>query len=86
MSSFLEAITSIQAPFNMVVLVVLIGCGAGVITTIASEIRKYMCHREDADLKRDMLARGMSPSEIEQVVEAKSPPRESSKNSERMFA
>ena len=53
MSSILESITSIPAPFNMVVLIVLIACGAGVITGVAKEFRKYLCHREEVELKRD---------------------------------
>ncbi|TWU31567.1 hypothetical protein [Novipirellula artificiosorum] len=73
MSQVLESILSLQTPFNMVVMVVLIGCTAGVITGIAKEVRKYMCHREEVELKRDLLARGMSATEIDQVVRSQSP-------------
>ena len=72
MSSILESITSIPAPFNMVVLIVLIACAAGVITGVAKEVRKYLCHREEVELKRDLLASGMNAAEIEQVVRARS--------------
>ena len=57
----------------MIVMIVFIACTAGVITAIAKEVRKYMCHREEAELKRDLLASGMSAAEIEQVIRAKSP-------------
>ena len=72
MSSILESITSIPAPFNMIVLIVMIACTAGVITGVAKEVRKYLCHREELELKRDLLASGMNSAEIEQVVRARS--------------
>jgi cell division protein FtsL len=56
----------------MVVLIVLIACAAGVITGVAKEVRKYLCHREEVELKRDLLASGMNAAEIEQVVRARS--------------
>jgi hypothetical protein len=45
------------------------------IAGIAKEIRKYLCHREEVDLKRDLLANGMSAADIERVVRAKSASR-----------
>ncbi len=74
MSNLLDSVSSIQAPFNMIVMIVLIACAAGVITGIAKEVRKYMCHREEIELKRELLASGMSAAEIEQVVRAKASP------------
>ena len=71
MSSFLDSIVAIPAPFNMVVLIVLIGSVAGVIGTIAKEVRKYLCHRTEMELKREMLDRGMKSQEIERVMKAK---------------
>ena len=70
MADFFRSIVDMQAPFNMIVLVVLIGCGAGIVCTVAGEIRKYMCERDELDLKREMLANGMSADEIERVVGA----------------
>jgi hypothetical protein len=80
MSGFFDAIMSMQSPFNMVVLIVLIGTVGGVIGTFTKEVRKYLCHREDLQLKREMLDRGMKAMEIEQVMhakpaDAKKPPR-----------
>jgi hypothetical protein len=73
MASFFESIMSIPAPFNMIVAIVLIGSVAGVIITIAKNIRQYHCHHEELELKREMLERGMSAEEIEQVIRAKGP-------------
>ena len=70
MSSLLESIIDMPVPFNMVVLIVLIGTVAGVIGTIAKEVRKYFCHQNELELKREMLDRGMEPQEIDQVLRA----------------
>ena len=70
MSSLFESILRMPVPFNMIVLIVLIGSVAGVIATVAKEIRKYFCHREEMELKREMLDRGMEGDEIEQVMRA----------------
>jgi hypothetical protein len=68
-----DILQNIPAPFNMVVLIVLIGCTAGVISSIAKQVRKYVCHRQEVDLKRDLVERGLSIEEIERVIAAKSP-------------
>ena len=68
MSELFQSITNIQAPFNMIVLVVLIGSAATILTSGFSEVRKYLSHRQDVELKRDLLERGMSAEEIELVV------------------
>jgi hypothetical protein len=66
-----KGIVEIPAPFNMIVLIVLIVCGTGVITSLFKQIRKYGCHRRDVDLKRDLVERGLSVDEIERIVAAK---------------
>ena len=71
MSSLLDSIVGLPTPFNMVVLIVLIGSVAGVIGTIAKEVRKYFCHREEMEFKREMLDRGIDPQEIDRVMRAK---------------
>ena len=63
--SLLHSITAIPAPFNMVVWIVLICSVAGVITGVAKQTRKYFCHREEIELKREMFESGMSADEIE---------------------
>ena len=70
MSSFFDSIVDMPVPFNMVVLLALIGTAAGVIGTIAKEVRKYFCHQNELELKREMLNRGMEPQEIDQVLRA----------------
>jgi hypothetical protein len=70
MMYLIESIVNMQEPFNMVVLIVLIVSMAGVMTAIATEIRKFFCHREEMELKREMLDRGMDGHEIEQVLQA----------------
>jgi hypothetical protein len=62
---------------RFVVLIVAIGCVTGVICTVVgcvtgavSSINK---NRLDADLKRDMLDRGMAADEIAQVIESRPP-------------
>ena len=66
----LQSITSIPAPFNMIVLVVLICSAAGVVTTLLKELRKFACHRQELVWKRDLVERGLSVEEIERVVAA----------------
>jgi hypothetical protein len=73
MSDILRSIIEIQAPFNMVIFIVLIGSLAGVIGTIATQARKYASHRADIQLKRELVERGLTAEEIERVVAARSP-------------
>lgn len=70
MNSLLELIVELPTPFNMIVLIVLIGSIAGVIGMIAKEVRKYFCHRDEMELKREMLDRGMDFQEIDRVMRA----------------
>lgn len=70
MQSFMQGVFQLQTPFNMVVLIVMIGLLAGVITTLITQIRKFACHRQELDFKREMLDRGLSPGEIEQILQA----------------
>jgi len=57
---------------NWVVLIVLICVGSGVITSIAKQIRKYGCHRQEVELKRDLVERGLSVDEVERIVAVQS--------------
>ncbi len=68
MSSFIELMRSVPTPFNMVVYIVLICSVSGVLTSIFKQIRKFACHRQEMDFKRELLDRGMSVEEIERVV------------------
>jgi hypothetical protein len=66
-----NGILSLPTPFNMIVMVVLIGCVAGLIKGIATQIRKYGCHRQDIDFKRELVDRGLSAGEIERIVKVR---------------
>jgi hypothetical protein len=70
MTETLNLITGIPSPFNMIVLVVLISCAAGIVTSLFKELRKFACHRQELNLKRDLVERGLSIDEIERVVAA----------------
>jgi len=69
----MQGVFRLQTPFNMVVLIVLICMATSMLTTLISQIRKFACHRQELDFKREMLDRGLSAEEIEQIVQAKHP-------------
>jgi hypothetical protein len=73
MTDLIENINAIGSPFNMFVLVALIVSVATVISSIAKQIRKYGCHRQDIDLKRELVERGLSADEIERIIAAAGP-------------
>jgi hypothetical protein len=77
-----QSIVGIQSPFNMIVLVVLIGSVAGVLTGITAQIRKYGCHRQDLDFKRELVDRGLAADEIERIVRAQLPKRAEAEETE----
>jgi hypothetical protein len=72
MSDSLSSLLNFNSPFAMIVMVILIGSAAGVITAIAAQIGKYASHRADLHLKRELVERGLSVEEIERIVAAKS--------------
>ena len=57
---------------NWVVLLILGGAATGVITSLAKQLRKYGCFRQEVALKRELVERGLSVEEIERVIAAKS--------------
>lgn len=71
MTEIVKLIVSIAPPFNMIVFIVLFGSAAGVLSTIATQIRKYGCHRQDIDFKRELVDRGLSANEIERIIAAR---------------
>jgi hypothetical protein len=68
-----QALINIPVPFNMIVLVVLFGCITGGIKGVAVELRKYACHRQTLQFKRELVERGLGGDEIEQIVAAQTP-------------
>jgi hypothetical protein len=81
MIELLQNIVSIQAPFNVFVLVCLILSVAGVISSLFKQVRKYTCHRQELDFKRELVERGLSVDEIERIVAAKSVSEKQSEDS-----
>lgn len=71
MSSIVDLIRGIPVPFNMVVLVVFFVSAAGVISTLLTQIRKYIGLRQELEFKRDLLDRGLSIEEIERLAQVK---------------
>jgi hypothetical protein len=57
---------------NWIVLLILGGAATGVITSLAKQLRKYGCFRQEVALKRELVERGLSVEEIERVIAAKS--------------
>jgi hypothetical protein len=61
-------------------LVVLVGCATGVICTVvvfvSSTINSIHHRRVEAEMKRDMLDRGLSADEITKIIEAAMPPED----------
>ena len=69
-SDTIQSIISIPVPFNMIVLVVLLLSAAGVCGSFFKQVRKFACHRSELSFKRDLLDRGMTADEVEQIVRA----------------
>ena len=65
--SFLEMLLN-----NWIAVLVLGTVLAGVITSIAKQIRKYGCFCQEVELKRELVERGLSVEEIERLIAAKS--------------
>lgn len=65
---------------RFVLLLVEIGCATGVICTLSMlimhTINSMHRRRVEAELKRDMLDRGMSATEIATVIESAAPPED----------
>lgn len=70
MSEIIHQVLSMPPPFNMITVIVVVVVGVGGITSIATEIRKYVSHRESMEVIRDLADRGMSPGEIERILNA----------------
>lgn len=80
MSVIIDQIFSMPPPFNMVTVIVIVVMGTGVITSVASEIRKYFSHRETIEVIRELAERGMSADEIERILNSGPESRPSNQN------
>jgi hypothetical protein len=68
MNQLFDLIRDLPTPFNMVAVLCLIFAVASVIGSFFKQLRKYVCHRQEIEFKREMVDRGMSAEEIESVV------------------
>jgi hypothetical protein len=73
-------INELEPDLRFALLVVMIGCGTGVICTVvvfvSSTITSIHGRRLDAEMKREMIERGMTADEITKILEAASPPED----------
>lgn len=65
-----EFVNLLPLPFNFVLLLMLVIFGAGIITSLMKQIRKYATHRQELSFKREMIDRGMTVEEVERLVQA----------------
>ena len=72
MNQLFDLIGELPTPFNMVAVICLISAVATVIGSFFKQLRKYVCHRQEIEFKREMVDRGMSAEEIESVILAHS--------------
>ena len=72
MSDLLHSLQNVPAPFNMIVLLAVIGGFVAVLCTAIVQVRLFAEHRADLQLKRELVERGLSADEIERVVASKS--------------
>src|SRR3954452_18868201 len=74
-----SALSDLDPKNRFALIVVVVGCATGVICTlivsISSTINSIHHRRVEADMKREMIERGMSADEITKVIEA-SPPED----------
>jgi hypothetical protein len=75
-----SALSDLDPRNRFALIVVVVGCATGVICTlivsISSTINSIHNRRMEAEMKRDMIERGMSADEITKVIEAAMPPED----------
>jgi hypothetical protein len=64
----LDIIQQMPPPFNMVVLIVAIGCAATVIKGVVKQVRIFADNEADRRLKRAMIDTGLSVEEAERIA------------------
>ena len=74
------ALNDLNPNNRFALLVVVVGCATGVlctlITFVSTTINSIHHRRVEADMKREMIERGMSADEITKVIEAAMPPED----------
>jgi hypothetical protein len=75
-----SALSELDPSDRFALVIIIVGCATGVICTLAAVISgtiKSIHHRRvEADMKREMIERGMSADEITKVIEAAMPPED----------
>jgi hypothetical protein len=75
-----DLLTGLNPNNRFALIVVVVGCATGIIctliTVISSTINSIHHRRVEADMKREMIERGMSADEITKVIEAAMPPED----------
>ena len=65
-----DLVDFLPLPFNFVILILVIVFGSMIVMAIIGEIGKFARQRQQTELKRELLDRGMSAEEVSLVVEA----------------
>ena len=75
-----SAMSELDPSKRFALIVVVVGCATGVLCTlvgcISGTINSIHHRRVEADMKRDMIERGMSADEITKIIEAAMPPED----------
>lgn len=75
-----DSLSALDPDKRFALITVVVGCATGVICTlvvfISSTINSVHRRRIEADMKRDMLDRGMSAQDIATIIEAAAPPED----------
>ena len=64
MSDFVHSLQNVPAPFNMVVLLAVIGGIVAVLCTAIVQVRLFAGHRANLQLKRELVERGLSAERL----------------------
>ena len=75
-----SALSELDPSKRFALIVVVVGCATGVICTLVVSIsgtfNSIHRRRVEADMKREMIERGMSAEEITKIIEAATPPED----------
>lgn len=71
MSDFFDLVSVMPPPFNMVVLIVAIGCAASVVKGVVKQVRIFADNEADRRLKREMIDNGLSVEEAQRIAAMK---------------
>jgi hypothetical protein len=79
-SGWMTWLSELKPDERFALLVVVIGCATGVICTVvvcvSGTINSIHRRRVEAEMKRDMIERGMTADEITKIIESISPPED----------